>query len=104
MAQKILLEIEYSKTHTSELQKNQKDVETNKTLIDQQRLVIQLEKQSQQIIEINNILHTPTVTLRNSVATVNNTRIQNIFCRYFNFTSARMDDCLTILSSTYYHA
>jgi len=51
MAQKILLEIEYSKKQIAELQKNQKDIETNKKLIDQQRLIAaQLEKQALQII------------------------------------------------------
>lgn len=92
MAQKILLEIEYSKKQIAELQKNQKDAETNKILIDQQRLVAaQLEKQAQQIMEINNMPHTPTVAFRSFVATVNNTKVQGIFWGEFNFTSQRVD-------------
>jgi hypothetical protein len=92
MVQKILLEIEYSKNQVAELQKNQKDAETNKKLIDQQRLIAaQLEKQAQQIMEINNLSHTPTVAFRSFVSTVNNTKIQNIFWGEFNFTSHRID-------------
>ena len=92
MAQKILLEIEYSKKQIAELQKNQKDAELNKKLIDQQRLIAaQLEKQAQQLMEINNLPHTPTVAFRSFVSTVNNTKIQNIFWGEFNFTSQRID-------------
>src|SRR5690242_4334158 len=92
MAQKILLEIEYSKKQIAELQKNQKDAEENKKLIDQQRLIAaQLEKQAQQLMEINNLPHTPTVAFRSFVSTVNNTKIQNIFWGEFNFTSQRVD-------------
>ncbi len=92
MAQKILLEIEYSKKQVAELQKNQKDAETNKILIDQQRLVTaQLEKQAQQLMDLNNLPHTPTVAFRSFVSTVNNTKIQNIFWGEFNFTSQRID-------------
>jgi hypothetical protein len=92
MAQKILLEIEYSKKQIAELQKNQKDAEMNKKLIDQQRLIAaQLEKQAQQLMEINNLPHTPTVAFRSFVSTVNNTKIQNIFWGEFNFTSKRVD-------------
>jgi len=92
MAQKILLEIEYSKKQVAELQKNQKDAEENKKLIDQQRLIAdQLEKQAQQLMEINNLPHTPTVAFRSYVSTVNNTKVQNIFWGEFNFTSQRVD-------------
>jgi len=92
MAQKILLEIEYSKKQIAELQKNQKDAETNKILIDQQRIVAaQLEKQAQQLMDLNNLPHTPTVAFRSFVSTVNNTKIQNIFWGEFNFTSQRID-------------
>jgi hypothetical protein len=92
MAQKILLEIEYSKKQVAELQKNQKDAETNKILIDQQRLVVaQLEKQAQQLMDLNNLPHTPTVAFRSFVSTVNNTKIQNVFWGEFNFTSQRID-------------
>lgn len=92
MAQKILLEIEYSKKQIAELQKNQKNAETNKILIDQQRIVAaQLEKQAQQIMDLNNLPHTPTVAFRSFVSTVNNTKIQNIFWGEFNFTSQRVD-------------
>ena len=92
MAQKILLEIEYSKKQIAELQKNQKDAEENKKLIDQQRLIAaQLEKQAQQLMEINNLPHTPTVAFRSFVTTVNNTKVQNIFWGEFNFTSQRID-------------
>lgn len=92
MAQKILLEIEYSKKQIAELQKNQKETELNKKLIDQQRLIAaQLEKQAQQIMEINNLPHTPTVAFRSFVSTVNNTKIQNVFWGEFNFTSQRID-------------
>src|SRR5579864_9268738 len=92
MAQKILLEIEYSKNQIAELQKNQKDAETNKILIDQQRLVAaQLEKQAQQLMDLNNLPHTPTVAFRSFVATVNNTKIQNIFWGENNFTAQRVD-------------
>src|SRR5438105_5918478 len=71
MAQKILLEIEYSKKQIAEIQKNQKDAETAKILIDQQRLVAaQLEKQAQQMLELNNTQHTPTAALRSFVSTV----------------------------------
>lgn len=92
MAQKILLEIEYSKKHIAELQKNQMDAEINKILIDQQRLVVaQLEKQAQQLMDLNNTLHTPTAAFRSFVSTVNNTKIQNIFWGEFNFTSQRID-------------
>ena len=92
MAQKILLEIEYSKKQIAELQKNQKDAETNKILIDQQRLVAaQLEKQAQQLMDLNNLPHTPKVAFSSFVSTVNNTKIQNIFWGEFNFTSQRID-------------
>ncbi|VVC05278.1 Uncharacterised protein [uncultured archaeon] len=92
MAQKILLEIEYSKKQIAELQKNQKDAETNKKLIDQQRLIAaQLEKQAQQLMDLNNLPHTPTVAFRSFVSTVNNTKIQNIFWGEYNFTSNRID-------------
>ena len=92
MAQKILLEIEYSKQQIAELQKNQKDAETNKILIDQQRLVAaQLEKQAQQLMDLNNLPHTPTVAFRSFVSTVNNTKIQNVFWGEYNFTSQRVD-------------
>jgi hypothetical protein len=92
VAQKILLEIEYSKKQIAELEKNQKDAETNKILIDQQRLIAaQLEKQAQQIMELNNTAHTPTAAFRSFVSTVNNTKIQNIFWGEFNFTSQRID-------------
>ena len=92
MAQKILLEIEYSKKQIAELQKNQKDAEENKKLIDQQRLIAaQLEKQAQQLMDLNNLPHTPTVAFRSFVSTVNNTKIQNIFWGEFNFTSHRID-------------
>ncbi|HYL65585.1 MAG TPA: hypothetical protein VEU72_00360 [Nitrosopumilaceae archaeon] len=92
MAQKILLEIEYSKKQIADLQKNQKDSETNKILVDQQRLVVaQLEKQAQQLMDLNNLPHTPTVAFRSFVSTVNNTKIQNIFWGEFNFTSQRID-------------
>src|SRR5207237_8032313 len=88
MAQKILLEIEYSKKQIAEIQKNQKDAETAKILIDQQRLVAaQLEKQAQQMLELNNTQHTPTAAFRSFVSTVNNTKIQNVFWGEFNFTS-----------------
>jgi len=92
MAQKILLEIEYSKKQIAEIQKNQKDAETAKILIDQQRLVAaQLEKQAQQMLELNNTQHTPTAAFRSFVSTVNNTKIQNVFWGEFNFTSHRID-------------
>jgi hypothetical protein len=92
MAQKILLEIEYSKKQIAQLQKNQKDAEENKKLIDQQRLIAaQLEKQAQQLMNLNNLPHTPTVAFRSFVSTVNNTKIQNIFWGEFNFTSQRID-------------
>lgn len=92
MAQKILLEIEYSKKQIAELQKNQKDAEENKKLVDQQRLIAaQLEKQAQQLLELDNLPHTPTVAFRSFVATVNNTKIQNVFWGEFNFTSHRID-------------
>jgi len=92
MAQKILLEIEYSKKQIAQLQKNQKDAEENKKQIAQQRLIVaELEKQALQIMEINNLPHTPTVAFRTFVSTVNNTKIQNIFWGEFNFTSQRID-------------
>ncbi|HET6458449.1 MAG TPA: hypothetical protein VFG24_06190 [Nitrosopumilaceae archaeon] len=92
MAQKILLEIEYSKKQIAQLQKNQKEAEINKKLIDQQRLIVALlEKQALQIMEINNLPHTPTVAFRTFVSTVNNTKIQNVFWGEFNFTSQRID-------------
>ncbi|MBI3622738.1 hypothetical protein HY212_01485 [Candidatus Pacearchaeota archaeon] len=92
MAQKILLEIEYSKKQIAQLQKNQKDAEENKKLIDQQKLIAaQLEKQAQQLMDLNNLPHTPTVAFRSFVSTVNNTKIQNIFWGEFNFTSKRVD-------------
>ena len=92
IAQKILLEIEYSKKQIAQLQKNQKDAEENKKQIDQQRLIVaQLEKQAMQIMEINNLPHTPTVAFRTFVSTVNNTKVQNIFWGEFNFTSQRID-------------
>jgi len=74
MAQKILQEIEYSKNQIAQLQKNQKDAEENKKLIDQQRLIAaELEKQAQQLMDLNNLPHTPTVAFRSFVTTVNNT-------------------------------
>src|SRR5690349_16426247 len=92
MAQKILQEIEYSKKQIAQLQKNQKDAEENKKLIDQQRLIAaQLEKQAQQLMDLNNLPHTPTVAFRSFVSTVNNTKIQNVFWGEFNFTSQRID-------------
>lgn len=92
MAQKILLEIEYSKKQIAELQKNQKDAEENKKLIDQQRLIsAQLEKQALQLMDLNNLPHTPTVAFRSYVSTVNNTKIQNVFWGEYNFTSQRID-------------
>ena len=92
MAQKILQEIEYSKKQIAQLQKNQKDAEENKKLIDQQRLIAtQLEKQAQQLMDLNNLPHTPTVAFRSFVSTVNNTKIQNVFWGEFNFTSHRID-------------
>lgn len=91
MAQKILLEIEYSKKQIAELQKNQKDAEENKKLIDQQRLIAaQLEKQAQQLMDLNNLPHTPTVAFRSFVSTVNNTKIQNVFWGEYNFTAQRV--------------
>ncbi|HKC78982.1 MAG TPA: hypothetical protein VKB83_02700, partial [Nitrosopumilaceae archaeon] len=51
----------------------------------------ELEKQAQQLMEINNLPHTPTVAFRSFVSTVNNTKIQNIFWGEFNFTSQRID-------------
>jgi len=92
MVEKILSEIEYSKKQIAELQKNQKEIEENKKQIDQQRLIVaQLEKQALQIMEIDNLPHTPTVAFRSFVATVNNTKIQNIFWGEYNFTSHRVD-------------
>ena len=92
MAQKILQEIEYSKKQIAQLQKNQKDAEENKKLIDQQRLIAsQLEKQAQQLMDLNNLPHTPTVAFRSFVSTINNTKIQNVFWGEFNFTSHRID-------------
>ena len=92
MAQKILLEIEYSKKQIVQLEKNQKDAEENKKLIDQQRLIAaQLEKQAQQLMDLNNLPHTPTVAFRSFVSTVNNTKIQNVFWGEYNFTSQRID-------------
>ena len=92
MAQKILLEIEYSKKQIAQLQKNQKDAEENKKLIDQQRLIAaQLEKQALQLMDLNNLPHTPTVAFRSYVSTVNNTKIQNVFWGEYNFTSQRID-------------
>ncbi|MGI0026733.1 MAG: hypothetical protein ACREAD_02700 [Nitrosopumilaceae archaeon] len=92
MAQKILLEIEYSKKQIAELQKNQKDADENKKLVDQQRLIVaQLEKQALQIMELDNMPHTPTVAFRSFVSTVNDTRIQNVFWGEYNFTSQRID-------------
>ena len=92
MTQKILLEIEYSKKQIAQLQKNQKDAEENKKLIDQQRLIAaQLEKQAQEIMDLNNLPHTPTVAFRSFVSTVNNTKIQNVFWGEYNFTSQRVD-------------
>jgi len=92
MAQKILLEIEYSKKQIAQLQKNQKDAEENKKQIAQQRLIVALlEKQALQLMEINNLPHTPTVAFRTFVSTVNNTKIQNVFWGEFNLTSQRVD-------------
>ena len=92
MAQKILQEIEYSKNQIAQLQKNQKDAEENKKLIDQQRLIAaELEKQAQQLMDLNNLPHTPTVAFRSFVTTVNNTKIQNVFWGESNFTSQRID-------------
>ncbi|TLX67258.1 MAG: hypothetical protein E6L02_03265 [Thaumarchaeota archaeon] len=92
MVEKILNEIEYSKKQIAELQKNQKDAELNKKLIDQQRLIAaQLEKQAQQMMELNNMPHTPKVAFGNFVSTINNTNTQNIFWDEFNFMSQRVD-------------
>ena len=92
MVEKILNEIEYSKKQIAELQKNQKDAELNKKLIDQQRLIAaQLEKQAQQMMELNNMPHTPKVAFGNFVSTINNTNTQNIFWGEFDFMSQRVD-------------
>jgi len=92
MVEKILSEIEYSKKQIAELQKNQKDAELNKKLIDQQRLIsAQLEKEALQIMELENQPHTPKVAFGNFVATVNNTSVQNVFWGEFNFMSQRVD-------------
>jgi hypothetical protein len=92
MVEKILRNIEYSKKQMAELQKNQKDVELNKKLIDQQRLIAaQLQKQAQEIMELDNQPHTPKVAFGNFVATVNNTNVQSIFWGEFDFMSQRVD-------------
>ena len=92
VVEKILNEIEYSKKQIAEIQKNQKDAELNKKLIDQQRLIAaQLEKQAQQIMELDNQPHTPKVAFGNFVSTVNNTNVQNIYWGEFNFMSHRVD-------------
>ena len=92
MVAKILSEIEYSKKQIAELQKNQKDAELNKKLIDQQRLIAaQLQNQALQMMELDNQPHTPKVAFGNFVSTVNNTGVQNIFWGEFNFMSQRVD-------------
>jgi len=92
MVERILNEIEYSKKQIVEIQKNQKDVALNKKLIDQQRLIAtQLERQAQQIMELDNVSHTPKVAFGNFVSTVNNTNTQNIFWGEFDFMSQRVD-------------
>src|SRR6267143_972082 len=75
MVERILNEIEYSKKQ-----------------IDQQRLIAtQLERQAQQIMELDNVSHTPKVAFGNFVSTVNNTNTQNIFWGEFDFMSQRVD-------------
>ena len=92
MVEKILSEIEYSKKQIAELQKKQKDIELNKKLIDQQRLIAaQLEKQALQIMELNNTAHTPKVAFGSFVSTINNTKVQNVYWEEFNFMSQRVD-------------
>jgi len=92
MVEKILNEIEYSKKQIAQLQKNQKDAELNQKLIDQQRLIAaQLEKQAQQIMELDNMPHTPKVAFDRFVSAINNTNIQNVFWGQFNFMSQRVD-------------
>jgi hypothetical protein len=92
MVEKILSEIEYSKKQIAELQKNQKDAELNKKLIDQQRLIAaQLESQALQLMELNNTSHTPKVAFGSFVSTINNTNVQNVYWGEFNFMSQRVD-------------
>ncbi len=92
MVEKILSEIEYSKKQIAQLQKNQKDAELNKKLIDQQRLIAaQLENQAQQIMEHDNMPHTPKIAFQSFVSTVNNTNVQNVYWGEFSLMSQRVD-------------
>ncbi len=86
VAQKILLEIEYSKKQIAQLEQQQKDVELNQKLIDEQRRAVAiLEQQALEIMQTENIQHTPLNAFQSFVDTVPNNNTKKVFWGEFNY-------------------
>lgn len=89
---KILSEIEYSKQQVAQLEKNQKDKETNDKLIAQQRLIAkQLEDQALQILQTQTAVNSSKNAFDRFVAEVPDNSTKKVFYDEFNFMTKRVD-------------
>lgn len=92
LAQKILSEIEESKKRIAQMQKEQRDRDTNAIQVEQQReLAGQLQQDAIVSMDEQNAPHTSKAAFESFVSTVNDTAAQNIFWGEYNFMSQRID-------------
>lgn len=89
---KILSEIEYSKQQIAQIEKNQKDKETNDKLIAQQRLIAkQLEEQALQILQTQTAVNSSKNAFDRFVAEVPDNSTKKVFYGEFDFMTKRVD-------------
>ncbi len=89
---KILNEIEYSKQQIAQLEKNQKDKETNDKLIAEQRLIAkQLEDQALQILQTQVAVNSSKNTFDRFVSEVPDNSTKKVFYGEFDFMTKRVD-------------
>jgi len=91
-AAKILSEIEYSKKQIAELEKNQREAEINKKLIDEQRKIAKdLEEQAIQMLQIQVEQNSSKNSFERFVSAVENNNTKKIFLDEFDFMTKRVD-------------
>ena len=89
---KILSEIEYSKKQIAELQKNQREAEINKKLIEEQRKIAKdLEEQAIQMLQIKVEQNSSKNSFERFVSVVENNNTKKIFLDEFDFMTKRVD-------------
>jgi len=91
-AAKILSEIEYSKKQIAQLEQDQKNMELNEKLIEQQRIIAKhLEDQALQMLQLQTQTNSSENVFQRFVATVPNNNTKQIFVGEFTFVQKRVE-------------